>query len=97
VNLKVSKFNPSKGDLVYVCYDGKIGRKKIGTIKQRRGFAILVEFTPWCEEDKKSVECWFVRKNDQAFGGYLRIKDSLMKNLFGTPGDWYSVFPIFSE
>jgi hypothetical protein len=93
----MSKFNPLKDDLVYVCYDGKIGRKKIGTVKQRRGFAILVEFVPYDSEGERLVECWFIRRSDQSFGGYLKSDDSLMKSMFGTKGDWYSVFPIFSE
>jgi len=84
-------FNPQKGDFVKVCYDGKWGRAVDGVVKARRGFAVLVEFTQWAEPQTAPVQNWFVRTSDDSFGGYLRVKDSLMRALVGTAGDWYSV------
>ena len=85
-------FNPQKGDLVKVCYDGKTRRAVDGIVKARRGFAILVEFVQWAEPQTLPVQNWFVRTSEDSFGGYLRVKDSFMRALVGTAGDWYSVF-----
>ena len=87
-------FNPQKNDKVLVCYDGKLGRASEGIVRMRRGFALLVEFTQWEEPQTLPVRCWFVRISPEAFGGYLRTRDSLMRLLVGTPGDWYSVFSV---
>ena len=85
-------FDPKNGDTVIVCYDGKLGRAVAGTVKARRGFALSVEFVQWAEPQTKPVTNWFVRTSPESFGGFLRVKDSLMRMLVGTPGDWYSVF-----
>jgi hypothetical protein len=85
-------FDPKAGDIVRVCYDGKHGRCSEGKVLKRRGFAIQVEFLEWLEKEKPPVTCWFIRRTEYSFGGYLRVKDSLMKMAFGVPGDWYSVF-----
>ena len=86
----MKKFNPKKNDIVYVCYDGKLGRKVEGVVLINRGFAIKVRFKLWVE--KEIVEQWFVRVSDEAYGAYVRQEGSLMKALMGTPGDWYSVY-----
>lgn len=85
-------FNPKKGQIVKVCYDGKICRAVKGEILQRRGFVIQVKFKRWNEDTE--VTMWFKRITNKSFGGYLRTSDSLMNILFDDkcPGDWYSVY-----
>lgn len=85
------KFDPAIGDNVRVCYDGKSGRAVQGVVVDKGQFAILVEFKEWAE-DNPPVKCWFKRHTKQSFGGYCQSPDSLMGALFGTPGDWYSVY-----
>lgn len=87
-------FEPKKNDVVNVCYDGKLGRKVEGKVISRKGFAVLVEFIEWASDSHKKVQNWFVRTSPDSFGGYLRVPDSFMKTLVGTPGDWYSVYDI---
>ena len=56
----------SVGDTVCVCWDGKIGRAKKGSVlktiprhgKKRR---VLVEFYAWGEEDALLMRRWFIR------------------------------------
>jgi hypothetical protein len=84
-------FDPKKEDRVFVCYDGKWGRRQVGRVIKRRGFAVQVEF-PKFADNNHVVTNWFVRISPQAFGGYVRSQDSLMKMMFKLPGDWYSVF-----
>jgi len=87
------KFNPMPGDKVRVCYDGKIGRAVTGTVIESFRDTIKVEFCEW-SKGVKLVKCWFSRINKYSFGGYLEIEDSLMLIMFGTPGDWYSIFEM---
>lgn len=84
---------PKKGDLVSVCYDGKWGRAVVGKVVQSRGFAIKVEFP---ESDGGEVlTAWFVRLGPNRFGAFVRqVERSIMRFLFGLPGDWYSVYHI---
>jgi hypothetical protein len=84
-------FNPKKGEEVYVCYDGKWGRKVTGTVVCRRGFAIKVKFNEWAEPTNEIIS-WFVRTSDTSFGAFVKVNESLMKMMFGTKGDWYSVY-----
>lgn len=87
----MKKFNPKKNDIVYVCYDGKWGRKIEGVVVVSRGFAIKVRFKLYAE--KEIIENWFVRISDEAYGGYVRqVVNSVMRGLLGLPGDWYSVY-----
>ena len=83
-------FDPKKQDSVFVCYDGKWSRRMVGLVHKRRGFALQVEFPTYAE--KNMVINWFVRTSPNSFGGYVRLHNSLMKKMFGLPGDWYSVF-----
>ena len=71
----MKKFNPKKNDIVYVCYDGKLGRKVEGVVLINRGFAIKVRFKLWVE--KEIVEQWFVRVSDEAYGAYVRQEGSI--------------------
>ena len=90
---EIKLFDPKKGDKVAVCYDGKLSRAVEGVVKKRRGFALLVEFKEWASRpNDNTVQNWFVRLSPYSFSGYLRVDDSLMKMMVGTPGDWYSVF-----
>lgn len=87
--MTANNFNPKAGDVVLVCYDGKLARAVSGVVKARRGFALSVEFTQWNRPE--SITSWFVRTSPDSFGGYTRTDDSTMRVFVGTPGDWYSV------
>lgn len=86
----MKKFHPKKGEKVYLYYDGKQGRKTEGEVLISRGFALKVRFKLFTENT--IVENWFIRIDDNAYGGYVRqVKDSVMKGLLGLKGDWYVV------
>jgi hypothetical protein len=85
------KFDPEIGDEVRVCYDGKSGRAVKGLVVDKRPSEIQIEFCEWAA-DNPPVKCWFLRQTKESFGGYLETPNSLMKALFDTPGDWYSVY-----
>lgn len=87
--MTANNFNPKAGDVVLVCYDGKLARAVSGVVKARRGFALSVEFVQWNRQE--SVTSWFVRTSPDGFGGYVRANESVMRSLAGTPGDWYSI------
>lgn len=88
---------------VRVCYDGKGGRCTIGRAISF-GFFKVVTFIPWGElvDDPGAapVTHLFPLRGYSRFdhrllyGGWLRSKNSLMRRMFGTPGDWYSVYPL---
>ena len=90
-----------RGDIVAVCYDGKWGRRVKGeVIATRKGSRILVRFPEWANEDN-IIEHWFkVRRLHTKFGGprknyggFVNVDKSIMRGLFGMPGDWYCVWP----
>lgn len=90
-----------RGDYVAVCYDGKWGRRVRGeVIATRKGSRILVRFPEWANEDN-ILEHWFpVRRLKTRFGGprknyagFVPVEKSIMRGLFGMPGDWYCVWP----
>lgn len=89
-----------RGDVVSVCYDGKLGRSQRGVVtKTRNGHHIQVRFIPWASDDEQEVECWFRAHKDiwrkpqrKYFGGYLRSENALMTMMLGLPGDWYAVY-----
>lgn len=90
-----------RSDSVAVCYDGKWGRRVKGeVIATRKGSRILVRFPEYANPDN-IIEHWFpVRKLKTKFGGprknyagFVQVDKSIMKGLFGMPGDWYSVWP----
>lgn len=90
-----------RGDFVAVCYDGKWGRRVKGqVIATRKGSRVLVRF-PEYANDTNILEHWFpVRKLKTKFGGprknyagFVQVEKSIMRNMFGMPGDWYSVWP----
>ena len=90
-----------RGDHVAVCYDGKWGRRVKGeVIATRKGSRILVRFPEWANEEN-IIEHWFpVRKLGSKWGGprknyagFVQVEKSIMRGLFGMPGDWYSVWP----
>ena len=91
-----------RGDLVSVCYDGKWGRRVTGeVVATDRGRRVLVKFVPWAGDSDVAVEHWFrISRRGGRYGGprkqcggYVPVQDSLMRRLFGFPGDWYSVYP----
>lgn len=90
-----------RGDFVAVCYDGKWGRRVKGqVIATHKGSRILVRFPEYANEDN-IIEHWFrVRKLLTIWGGprknyagYVQVEKSIMRGLFGMPGDWYTVWP----
>ena len=92
-----------RGDQVSVCYDGKWGRRVEGTVLATdRGGRILVRFVPWASDLENPVDHWFhVRRRSTRYGGprkyfagFVPVQDSLMRNLYGTHGDWYEVKPL---
>jgi len=85
-------FDPRPGETVRVCYDGKAGRAVPGKVLKRRKNKIQVEFCEWAENNPP-ITWWFERQNDQSFGSFVNVEQSLMKAAFGCPGDWYSVYP----
>lgn len=87
----MSYFYPKKGDVVAVCYDGKIARFVEGIVEKTKSNRILVTFTEWAGEDKHTV--WFHRDR-MFYGGHVKVKVSVMSKLFGRPGDWYGVYPM---
>jgi len=64
-----------------------------GTVLQHRGFAILVEFNEWAEENNK-VKAWFVRTSPRSFSAFVKVENSLMKMMWGLKGDYYCAFSI---
>lgn len=90
-----------RGDSVAVCYDGKWGRRVKGEVLATdRGHKILVRFPEYANEDN-IIEHWFkVRRLHTKYGGrrknyagYVNVDKSIMRGLFGMPGDWYCVWP----
>ncbi len=62
-------------DKVLVCWDGKWGRAKLGTIvKTSKGNKILVRYSPHYSDEVKVTEQWFklISKNKgiKKFGGW---------------------------
>ncbi len=80
------------GDNVQVRYDGKRGRGVPGEVLDVAHNKILVRFDEWAG-DEKGIEHWFPLDANGDYGGYVPVKDSLIKILFGAKGDWYSVVP----
>lgn len=90
-----------RGDSVAVCYDGKWGRRVKGeVIATRKGSRILVRFPEYANEENV-IEHWFkVRRLPTIWGGprknyagFVQVEKSIMRGLFGMPGDWYCVWP----
>ena len=86
------KWKPAKGELVYPCYDGKWGRAVHGEVVRTLffGMFIQVQMDEWAG-DERGLKPWFRRKSDRHYGGFVKVRDSLMRAWFGLPGDWYSV------
>jgi hypothetical protein len=89
-----------RGDNVYVCYDGKYSRRVVGTVlATKQTGKVLIEFPEYA--GKSVLQHWFPRRSRQHryggrpfyYGGYVPVYDSLMGDMFDTPGDWYTVFP----
>lgn len=90
-----------RGDFVAVCYDGKWGRRVKGeVIATRNGSRVLVRFPEYANEDN-IIEHWFRVRNLKTkwggprknYAGFVQVEKSIMRGLFGLPGDWYSVYP----
>lgn len=86
-------WNPSIGEQVWVCYDGKYGRRVDGTVLKNRGIAIEVEFKEWAKPNDPLIRSWFIRRGDMenTYAAWVKVKNSLMQKLFGAKGDYYCV------
>ncbi len=96
-----------RGDKCFVCYDGKYGRRVIGTvIKNDRNRLILIEFKSY-DDDLGIVKSWFRKhKSDKQFSlskkprrgvwetYHNHNEPSIHMSLFGLKGDYYSAFKI---
>jgi hypothetical protein len=52
-----------RGDVVWPCYDGKMGRGVPGIVVKTKQKAVLVHFKPWVSDDpNKILEVWFRRR-----------------------------------
>ena len=91
------RFNPKINDEVRVCYDGKISRCVCGLVIDVGYNKIKVRFSEWAGDKDIKIEWWFKRINEYKFGGFVKVKDSLMKMMFGCEGDWYSVYQIIDK
>ena len=87
------------GETVAVCYDGKWGRRQEGLVVANcKGRRALVVFDTYVDNEPKVH--WFRVKNygrrwggrGKKIAGYVPVEDSLMKALFGCPGDYYVVY-----
>jgi hypothetical protein len=89
-----------RGDKCYVCYDGKWGRRVLGEVIATKYKRIQVRFPEWASDDGTVLTHWFHQRTRKRYGfgrrkyygGFVPVKQSLMGNLFGLPGDWYRVF-----
>lgn len=98
------KWIPEVGEKVAVCYDGKLGRAVLGEVVQVRGFCAQFKYHQWAEGgENEPVLHWMVRKSWHSYhedkyywsySGYLRVDDSLMRRLIGSPGDYYSAIRL---
>lgn len=89
-----------RGAKVAVCYDGKFSRKMPGeVVDTHNGYRIKVRFQLWEEFPGPFIEVWFPLRMTgrrwggapKQFAGWVRTENSLMRNMFGVPGCWYSV------
>lgn len=89
-----------RGDKVWVCYDGKYGRRQEGLVLSVTQYGALIKFNEWGAENEHSITHFF-RKRKQHRGvkqyyGFVPMHKlengySLMNGLFGWGGDWYRV------
>lgn len=89
------------GDRVAVCYDGKVGRAVEGVVTGTRQVGrIRVKFNSWTNNEP--VEAWFPRRQRPVryggkrynYGKFVPVENSLMDALFGSGGDWYTVYKV---
>lgn len=90
-----------RGDRVYVCYDGKWGRRVVGEVlATKQTSRVQVKFQEYASD--RQLTHWFRRRSrpkryggrPHYYGGFVPVEDSLMRMAYGLPGDWYSVFKL---
>ena len=87
-------WKPQKNDKVFVCYDGKYGRRQVGIIIKRQPSTLTIKFHDNISE--KDIVFKVNRKRGNQYNGWAIHDDTLMDRLFGSnrcPGDYYSVHP----
>ena len=52
-------FRAKRGDRVWVCYDGKLGRRQLGTVVKAGKYKMWITFTPWASDDEAPVTAQF--------------------------------------
>lgn len=78
-----------RGDVVWPCYDAKMGRAVPGVvIATRQNKMVLVRFKPWVSEDKdKMMEVWF-RRRPNVHESYWSVTGNNKKSLYGPRYLW---------
>jgi hypothetical protein len=94
---KTYRFTPTVGMEVGVCYDGKWSRAQKGVVVSVERHFFFVRFEPWASSIGGEVECRVARQKGGNKQFHLWLdrpgEGSVMKNLFGLQGDYYSVMP----
>ena len=52
-------FRAKRGDQVWVCYDGKLGRRQLGIVVKAGQYRIWVTFVPWASDDDAPITARF--------------------------------------
>jgi hypothetical protein len=73
-----------RGDIVWPCYDGKMGRGCPGiVVKTNQNKAVLVRFKPWVSDDPNQIlEVWFRRRANTHDCEWSKTKNNPVR-LFG--------------
>jgi len=52
-----------RGDIVWPCYDGKMGRAVPGVVvRTKQNNMLLVRFIPWVSDTQTTIDVWFRRR-----------------------------------
>jgi len=90
----IDTWKPKKNDKVFVCYDGKYSRRRVGVITKFRGSSMSVTFRNY---DGELETLTAHRKRGGMYSGWLVSDDTIMDKLFDCVGDYYSVCKYNAE
>jgi hypothetical protein len=80
-------FRAKRGDKVWVCYDGKLGRRQLGTVVKASQYKLCVTFVPWASDDDAPVTATFRYESwGRIWGGPGRGFGGMVTN-----SGWYRV------
>lgn len=98
-------FRVKRNDNVWVCYDGKWGRRQPGTVVKAGRYKVWVSFTPWASDDAAPVTaCFSVRRlggtrrwsgANKGIQGWVNMGSAAPgPNTMPLPGgcEWYRVY-----